>query len=233
MQKDKLVSNEINDIGISENPFQMSVYTDIVSVLRILLINSWMIIILGGLGGVGAYLYVSSQAPQYQGYTSLIVLPVGDVDTIGTPQYDALRILNLNVIGTYIQILKSNVVTENAHDALLERYTRQEIQNTLLEVRPVSNSSVVTLISRSPNEQLAADLVSQIAVETIENSPQTLESFVDLYPMEILDEARTSEIGNNRSLIAIMGGLAGAALGVVFAFLSDGLSRYRKSRRRS
>lgn len=203
-----------------------SAYVDIVTILRILLINSWLIILITGIGTVGAFLYTETQTPIYETSTTLIVLPFGDPSR---DEIDAIRALNLNIIGTYVQILTSRSVRDNAHAALEDTYTRGAIREAQTEVRPINNSSIIRVSARSSNPELAKDLVDEIASQAINNSP--VDELVEAYPAQILDtsELPTDPVSPQRRLALVFGAAGSAAVGVVLAFLLDGFTQYRRA----
>ncbi|HEX2622141.1 MAG TPA: Wzz/FepE/Etk N-terminal domain-containing protein [Phototrophicaceae bacterium] len=208
-----------------------SAYTDIVSFLRVLVVNSWIIILLGALGAGGAYLYAKSQPKVYQSTTSLIVVPLVS-DDVGN-QVNVINALKVNLVGTYVQILLSRDHTvEPAYTLLAKKYDEKLINQAFIDVVPVANSTVITISVDSTDPQLAQEMADTLADQAIQNSPK---QFAGIYPMEILDRASDpgDPIAPQTRLVVIMGGAGAAVIGVALAFFLDSYIRFRRSTQNS
>ncbi len=225
-----------NDLPIKNTPIA-PVYLDVVSFLRILIVNSWVIALVTIIGGAATFLYVNSQPEVYESYASLIVLPfqnTGDGVIGEGNQLEALRLLNLNVIGTYVQVLRSRALNNNTEQVLLATYSEDDIEDNEVIIRPVENSSIITITARSTNPMLARDTAIEVANQVIQNSPDAVRDFVGLYPIEILDSADLPEesVAPQTRLVLVLGILGSGAVGVVLAFLFHNFRlfmSYRKS----
>jgi len=200
-------------------------YVDVVSLLRVILVNSWLIVLIAAAGTIATFLYVDQLPNIYQSSSSVVVLPRSDV---ARSQLEGIDVLDLNVVGTYVQILESRNVTESAYDALESDYDRVALEDAQVDIRPVSNSSIIRINIRSENRQLAMDLNTQLAFQTIEENP--LESLRDLYPIAQLDAASEPEepVAPNTTLSLVLGGAGSLVIGIALAFLLDAFVRYRK-----
>lgn len=205
-----------------------SAYMDVVMLLRILLVNSWLIILVTGIGAAGAFLYTEIQTPIYETSSTLIVLPFGDPSR---DEIDAIRALNLNIIGNYVQLLRSRSITEAAYAELTDEYSLGALRDAVVDIRPISNSSIINVSVRSSDPQLAKDLVDQIALTIQTSNDESIISFVDAYPIEVLDvsEVPTTPVTPQRRLAVVFGAAGALAVGVVLAFLLDGFTHYRRS----
>lgn len=219
----------------SENAPIGPIYLDIVSFLRILITNSWLIALVTIIGAAATFLYVESQPKVYESYASLIVLPfqsTEDGDVGDGNQLEALRLLNLNVIGTYVQILRSRVVEANTQAVLMETYSKDEVDETEITIRPVENSSIITITARSTDPALSQQMVQEISNQVITNTPDAVQEVINLYPIEILDAADFPEdpVAPQTKLVLVLGILGSAAVGVALAFLFHNMRVYMNYR---
>lgn len=205
------------------------IYSDIVTFIRILVVNSWLIVLLAVVGALAAYVLVEQQTPIYETHTSVIVSPRVDLDISST--LHGIDVLDQNVVGTYVQILRSRVVAENAYDSLEGTYPRDALEAAEIDVRPIENSTVTVVTVRSDNPDLARDLANEVAIQTIQLNP--VESLVQAYPIKMLDEAVTPDepVSPQKQLSVLLGAAAGAAVGVGLAFLLDSFIRARRVQR--
>jgi len=206
------------------------VYQDLVSMLRILLINSWLIILITLIGGAITYLYVERQPSIYEASVSLIASPVSDGNLDGS----ALRgidAINLNVVGTYIEVLRSRTILRAAGELVEEDYEASLVDRATIDIRPVNNSSVIVVNVQSEDNALARDMANAVAATVAENSP--VPALASTYPLQVLDAAvlPATPVLPDRNTILLLGVGASLILGVGLAFLLDAIVKSLRGRR--
>lgn len=222
-------SSILKPSAITATPAPVSVYTDIVSFLRVLIINSWIIILLGGIGGAGAYFYAKSQPRIFQSTTTLMVVPEGKEELrVQAGTIDSLR---ANLVGNYVQVLRSRDRTiDPTLEILNAKYEPKLVNKAEIDIIPVSNSTVITVVVNSEDKELAQEMADTLADQAIKNSPP---QFASVYPMEVLDKATIPDepVSPQIRLVTIMGAAGFAAVGVALAFFLDGYVRFRRSKK--
>jgi len=198
--------------------------TDIVNFVSVLLRNAWVIVLMAALAALGAYFLVRSQTPQYESRTSLIISPRVDIDISDT--LAGIDVLNQNIVGTYVQILRSAKVQQAAKETLRSQYG-EALDNAEIDVRPIENSTVMVVTVRSESPELARDLSDAIADQVVQNNP--VDALIQAYPLLVLDQAVVPETPQapQGNMNIVMGAAGGAVVGIGLAFL---LEEYRKAR---
>jgi capsular polysaccharide biosynthesis protein len=208
-----------------------SVYTDVTNFLRVIVVNAWIIVLVVALGTAAAYLYVRSEPEIYEASGKVIVISPSGVAR--EDLRDLLAIyneLNTNVLGNYVQIMRSRIVADEARASLADRYSPELIADAELEITPVQNSSFITIEVRSTDTMLAVDMVNAVIEAT---RAQTPPSMIEVFPLEVQDPPVEPQdrIAPNVRLSVIFGAAGSAAVGVALAFLFDAFRQYRRNRR--
>jgi len=151
--------------NFSVQPVEKSPYDVAIDLFQFMLSYAWIIAMMAGIVGGGAYLYASNQEQVYESYSNLIILP------FGTPangsEIEALRALNLNIVGTYIQILRSDNLNTTAINALGDTYPQALLDEVEVTISPITNSSIIRIQAHSTDPVLAQHLVTAITQATI------------------------------------------------------------------
>lgn len=217
----------VNNNTVSTTSAEVSPYARAIEIIRFLLAYGWIIALAAGIGGGGAYVFANMQDHVYESYAKLIVLPFG-TPTEGS-EIEAIRALNLNVIGTYIQIMRSRELRNSTFDALEDQYSRAELREAEIIVAPISNSSVITITAQSKDPQLAQDLANAVAETTMNTNP--VQALIDLYPISLLDpaDAAIDIVSPGLLQTTLFGVIGGAMMGLILAYIMDVIARYRYS----
>jgi len=196
------------------------IYTDIVSLLRILMVNSWLIVLMAAVLGAAAFFISDRLTPTYLAETSVIVSPTLRPPDDNTLLY-SIDVLNPNIVGTYVQILNSRVLKQQALEALAATYDQALLEEAEVEIRPIQNSTVIVVSVQAAKAELSADLANKIAQLAVENP--TVRAFERSFPMTILDPAVVPDepIAPQKRLNLVIGVAAGLGLGIAAAFLLD------------
>jgi capsular polysaccharide biosynthesis protein len=215
------------DSTVESNDEIGALYVDIISLLRVLVVNSWLIILATAIGSTATFFYVEQQPEIYESYSTAVVLPRID---LARSQLEGVDVLNLNVVGTYVQILSSRNITDKAYQTLTDRYSQDSMRNAVIEIRPIANSSIIRIETRSVNPDIALNLNIAIVSQVIDNNP--LESLSDLYPLALLDSPNipSDPVAPNKMISLVLGGAGSVVVGIALAFLLDAAVRYRRNR---
>jgi capsular polysaccharide biosynthesis protein len=204
--------------------------SDVLTLLRVLVYNSWVIILVTLLGGAASFAFVRLQTPVYESHTTLIISPRVDLDQGRT--LEGIRVLQQNVVGTYVQILSSSSVRSAATETLQGQYALDALGEAEVSVRPVENSTVMIVTVRSEYPTLARDLADAVAREVVSNNP--VPALLETYPVQILDTSFVpNEPASPQGVVNMALGVAGSlVLGVGLAFLVEEFKKSRSKRRR-
>lgn len=213
-------------MDVTANPPLASLYTDIVSYARIVIMNIWLIGLITILGTLASYTVIQAQPVIYQTYTSTVVSPQTSSDLGTTLQ--SLDVLRLNVIGTYVQILSSRSVVEDAIKHLTGDFSPTDIEEAELEVIPVDDSSVIRVVVRSQNPALAQELANSIVYQAISRNP--VDALAHAYPLGVLDEAEmpTEPVAPDVRFGLLMGAAGSLLAGIGMAFLFHNIRLSRR-----
>lgn len=221
-------SNAVSKEWESDRNPPAQIYTDIISFFRVVIFNWWLIILVFAIG-IGITFFVVRQQPRiYESQTTIIVSP--RVGTDGSA--DILRsidVMKYDVIGTYVQVLKSQTTLQNAINTLAGEFDQNDIQDAVIEIRPVENSAVIVIKTRSNSPALAysisRELPNQVTADMVPNS------LVNLYPIQVLDPATVPQtpVSPNVSLSYLLGGVGSLVLGVGFAFVWYSIKQSRNA----
>lgn len=208
-----------------------SVYHDVVSFLRILVVNSWLIVLMAALGAGVAYLYSNFLPNEYESVGKVIVVP--NVGEGSREQADIINIMRVNLVGNYVQIFYSEDLTQKpAEEILAQTYDASLIENAEVSYIPIANSTVIEVQVRSTSAEFAQAMADTLIEQAIKNSP---ERYASVFPMEILDTATlpNDRVSPNTRVMLLMGGGGGFVVGIVLAFILDAFVKYRRSHRQA
>ena len=222
----------MSSVGLTNNnihsqPNEESPYDRVIEITRFLLVYGWIIALLAALGGAGTYLFGNFQDHVYESSADIIILPFGNPSE--NSEFEAMRALNLNIVGTYVQILQSRKLNDVAIAKLTDLYNDEEISNADVSIRPISNSSVITVAVQSTNPELARDFANAIAQTTIRENP--IEPLGQIYPIDLLDTASipVDTVSPGLLQLTIFGIIGGAAVGLGIAYIMNLMAQYRRT----
>lgn len=120
------------------------------------------------------------------------------------------------LVKTYVTIIRSDSVLERVAEASGMDITAQQIRGTM-SAKQVDETEVFTVTVTHANPETAAHLANSIA----EVAPNAIAEFVEGSSTKIIDYAKvpTSRSSPSRSRNAILGGMAGAAVAVLYVTL--------------
>jgi receptor protein-tyrosine kinase len=201
---------------------------DLESFFGVVLRNVWVVVLLTAMGLGLALGAVLIQRPVWEAETSVVVSP------LAAPPSGSLygvEVLDLNIVGTYVQLLRSRRVLQDATAVLTPRYGEEQLQRALIDVRPVENSSVIVVLVRSRDRDLAVELADTVVSLAMESNPVPV--LEQAYPMIVLDPAATGDdpAAPNVRLSLLLGTLAGGILGLGAAVVTDRRVGPRPARR--
>ena len=114
-------------------------------------------------------------------------------------------------------------------NTLAGEFDQNDIQDAVIEIRPVENSAVIVIKTRSNSPALAysisRNLPNQVTADIVPNS------LVNLYPIQVLDPAAVPQtpVSPNVSLSYLLGGVGSLVLGVGFAFVWYSIKQSRNA----
>lgn len=191
---------------------------DLESFVRLLFRHAWLIAMVTVVGVVAAWAVASVRDPVWEAETSAIVSPIAP-----TPSGSlyGVEVLDLNVVGTYVQLLRSRQVLQDAVALLPTEYHREYLRRAIVDVRPVENSSVIVVSVRSTSRKLALELADAVVEAAMRVNPVPV--LAQSYPMVVLDQADTGDApaAPDMRLALLLGGLAGSMLGIGAAVVTD------------
>lgn len=203
-----------------------SIYSDISSIFRIIFNNLWIIILVVVIGTAGVYLALNSQTRVYETTTTVIIAPQIE----NSDDAEALRVIDTmryNIVGTYVQLLRSRTNILQSETNLAEDYDLEAIRDANVEIRAVENSSVISVIVRASIPELARDFANDLTAQAVESN--AIPSITNLYPMMVLDSAELpqSPVSPNVRLGLILGFGGSLIIGLILAFLFDTVRQFR------
>jgi capsular polysaccharide biosynthesis protein len=202
-----------------------SAYLDVIQFLRIIWRNLWLIILLAMAGGTIGYFLIEAQIPVYESQASVAVLPnTSGSATIPRP------IENINVaVGTTVQVLRSNSLQDNVKNALVGEFTADELDDVEVEIQPVENSAIISIVVRSANKMLAQAFSTGLMSQAIDENPLPL--FQLSYRVYVLDSPNLPQqpAYPNKPVSLTLAIVGSVVLGIALAFMTD---TYRRRRQR-
>jgi capsular polysaccharide biosynthesis protein len=205
------------------------VYSDVVTLLRVLVVNFWIILLLAALGAAAGFLYTRTETDVYVSEGTMIITIPGEVNEENLrDQLEVYRQLTASgVIGNYVVILRSDLVRNTARASVAETYDEADIRSAVVEIIPVQNSSFVTIEVTSTIPELARDMVTALYEAMRIHVPAGMGT---LFPAQLYDlpELPTRPVSNTR-LSVLFGAGGGAALGVALAFMLDYYRQHQRS----
>jgi receptor protein-tyrosine kinase len=191
---------------------------DLESFVRLLFRHAWLVAMITVVGVVAAWAVASVRDPVWEAETSAIVSPIAP-----TPSGSlyGVEVLDLNVVGTYVQLLRSRQVMQDAVALLPTEYDRDYLRRAIVDVRPVENSAVIVVSVRSTSRKLALELADAVVEAAMRVNPVPV--LAQSYPMVVLDQADTDDApaAPDMRLALLLGGLAGSMLGIGAAIVLD------------
>jgi uncharacterized protein involved in exopolysaccharide biosynthesis len=191
---------------------------DLESFFRMAWRHAW-IILLGTLVGHGLAMgMMELQDPIWKAETTVVVSPL---DNTQRGSLYGVEVLDLNIVGTYVQLLRSRGVVGEASDTLARRYGLETLEDAVIDVRPIENSSVIVVSVRSSDRNLAIELANAVVTRAIEANPVPV--LDRAYPLVVVDSAATGNdpVSPNHRIGLLLGTLAGAILGLGGATLFE------------
>ena len=203
--------------GISRYP----IYTDILSSIGTILRYFWLVIPITLLGTALVYYFLDQQPRIYESTATVVIYPQinpGDEDAI-------LRVVDTmgyNVVGTYVQLLRSQTITSDAFDTVAADYSEDILDDAVIEISAIDNSSIVVITTRTYDPQASKDLADNIIQRTM-RSNALLGPLSEFYPLQILDEGSLPKdpVAPNSTLGLLIGFVASAGLAIAVAFMVD------------
>jgi uncharacterized protein involved in exopolysaccharide biosynthesis len=191
---------------------------DLEMFFRMLLRHSRVVAGLTLLGLALAWSAVAIQDPVWQAETSVVVSPLA---TTPSGSLYGIEVLDLNIVGTYVQLLRSRQVARDSIERLAATHDRERLEQAVIDVRPIENSSVIVVSVRSTSRELSHELANSVVTVAMELNP--VPALENAYPMVVLDPAEAGQepAAPDLRLALLLGGLAGSMLGVGAATILD------------
>lgn len=206
---------------------------------QIFISKIWLIIILIIVGGGAAFGISKFMMPlEYQSYTSMYVRN----NTATSETANGVNVNDLNasksLVGTYIAILQDDAVMEKVGDALLQKYSADELSGIFtiknengkesisvgsirncITMAAVSDTEVLKITAVTTNAEISAALCNTIA----DISPEFLIRVVGAGSVEAIGEARinNSPVSPNILKNTILGAIGGLVISLLLAFALD------------
>jgi len=173
-------------------------------------LRRWWVILLCTLAFAAAALVVTRQfiTPLYQ---SSVMIYVNNIR--GDQQVDSVTSSNLStsqkLVGTYVNIIKSDTVLEQVADASGMDITASGIRK-IMTARQVEDTELFKVIITHPDPTAAAQLANAVA----EVAPAEIEEFVEGSSTKIIDYAKVAERPSSPNVLrnTVLGAMVGCVL---------------------
>ncbi len=203
-----------------------SIYSDLIRSFMVVLRNFWIVIPVTILGAGLTYVILEQQPKIYESEATVVVYP-----QINPGDDNILRVIDImryDIVGTYVELLRSRSSVDNAVDALESTYDEDVLDDAIIDIRPVENSSVIAVNVRTTDPEAAQALADEIVLQTMRNNA-TLGQLSEFYPIQILDTASYSStpVAPQTKLSLVVGLVASLILGIALAF---GYESFRMAR---
>lgn len=202
------------------------------SIFKLLYSKIWLIIILAVLCGGAAFSYANFMMPlKYQSYTTMYVKNnTENAANLNNNDLNAAR----SLVSTYIAVLQSDTMLENAGDRLVEKFGNDRIAQNFkfkdgkvtsdslrssLTMSAVDETEVLKIMAVTNDAEISAELCRIIA----ELAPEFLIRVVGAGSVEAIDAAQISNspVSPNVPKTTVIGAFAGTLLAVLIIFLID------------
>ncbi len=187
---------------------------DIVKLMLYVLKRAWFVVLCAELGFAGMYYHSTRMVPETYTASGTIYVNNGSAN-LADYQYTNSSDLNAayQLTKTYLVVVKSDKVMNAVLDRLINSYpdiTTATISSSL-SMDNVSNTAVVSVISKTGNAQMSADIVNAV----MEYAPDEIIRVVGAGGVEILDYAKVPVIPDAKA--SVHQGMVGAMSGAVIA----------------
>ena len=187
---------------------------DFIKLMLYILKRAWFVVLCAELGFAGMYFYSTRMVPETYTASGTIYVNNGSAN-LADYQYTSSYDLNsaVQLTKTYLVVVKSDKVMNAVVERLSNDYpdiTTSQISNSL-SMGNVSDTAVVSVISRTRNAQMSADIVNAV----MEYAPDEIIRVVGAGSVEILDPAKVPIIPDARD--SVHQGMVGAMSGAVIA----------------
>jgi len=190
---------------------------DLEKMLIYILKRAWVLVLCAELGFGALYMYSTRRVADTFTASGTMYVNNGNPN-LGDYQYTSAGDLNsaVQLIKTYLVVVKS----EKVMNAVVEQLSNDYPSITVAQVSPtlsmesVSETGVVSVISRTTSAQLSADIVNAV----MEYAPEEIIRVVGAGSIEIIDYAKVPSFPDARSNVrqGILGAMYGAGLGFCF-----------------
>ena len=187
---------------------------DFVKLMLYILKRAWFVVLCAELGFAGMYYRSTRMVPETYTASGTIYVNNGAAN-LADYQYTSAYDLNsaLQLTKTYLVVVKSDKVMNAVVERLSNDYpdiTASQISNSL-SMGNVADTAVVSVISRTRNAQMSADIVNAV----MEYAPDEIIRVVGAGSVEILDYAKVPVIPDAKD--SVHQGMVGAMSGAVIA----------------
>lgn len=202
------------------------------NIIKLLFAKIWLILILTILCGGAAFGYAKLVMPlKYQSYTTMYVK--NNMENTANFSNNDLNTAR-SLVSTYIAVLQSDTMLENAGERLVEKFGNDRIAQNFrfkdgkvtpdslrnsLTMSAVDQTEVLKITAITKDAEVSAELCRSIA----ELAPEYLIRVVGAGSVETIDVARISNspVFPNVPKTSVIGALAGMLLAVLIIFLID------------
>lgn len=193
---------------------------DIVKILMYILKRAWVVVLCAELGFGALYFYTTRFIPETFTSSGRMYVNNGNPN-LSEYQYTNSGDLNsaVQLINTYLVVVRSDKVMNAVVEKLSDSYpgiTASTISPTL-SMASVSNTGVVSVISRTKSAQMSADIVNAV----MEYAPDEIIRVVNAGSIEIIDYAKVPVLPDDRGEMGkgLYGAMLGALVGVCILVL--------------
>lgn len=173
-------------------------------------------------GGILGGAIAAAQADVYEADASIIVTVDPAATSTSDDLLNSIDVLDPNVVGTYVQVLSSRTLLDEARDSLRGTYG-DDVDDVDIRVRPVENSSVLVVTTHADMASLAADAAN--AVAEIAAATSAAGELGVAFPLRVLDPAERPNSATYpvASESIVLGAIAGIALAIGLILLRQRL----------
>lgn len=187
--------------------------TDIFAIIKEKL---WLIILItvsaGLIAGLVSFFVIK---PTYQAKTSIIVGKPQSTTNVTSQLNDAM--LYQNLVKTYSEIAKSDLVAQGALENLKSNLTLSQIKGSIT-VTPQEDTQILIISAKSKDPQEVFNVINAISTSFIESSKLVYPTGGDI---QVMDKAimPTNHISPNKKLNIVVGSLLGLMLSMGIVLL--------------
>lgn len=181
----------------------------VAEIIRLLIKKLWIMILVGVIFAAGGYGYgvVTTPTPMYSATTKLYVTGA-DAEVPSTPSLN----LGQQVLGSYIEILRSRPVLEQVIEDLNLNMSYAELRSCVSQYTP-EGTCMLEISVAYPEPELSKKIVDDLVTVSADRAKEIMGCRIPVvYEEAYLPTEPYNSAGNNSYKYLLLGGVAGVAL---------------------